>query len=68
LKTSAVKEAISYLLSKEMLEEDNQEDDLCHYKTSAKGEEALILFYKLVTKYFESNTCKKILHWSQYED
>ncbi|NHJ46317.1 MAG: hypothetical protein FK733_00885 [Asgard group archaeon] len=68
LKTSSVKEAIQYLIERGLLEVNNGNEESYLYKTSRKGEEALILFYQLITKYFDSKSRKKILHWSIYED
>lgn len=67
LKTNSVKENINFLLERELIEI-HMQDELKLYKTSKKGEEALMLFYKLVIKYFDSKTRKKILHWSIYEE
>ncbi len=68
LKTSSVKEAIEFLLERELLEVNNENEESSLYKTSRKGEEGLILFYQLITKYFDSKSRKKILHWSIYEE
>ena len=67
LKTSALKEALQFLLERELLDKE-QKAEIILYKTSSKGEEALILFYKLITSYFSSKSKRKILHWSVYED
>ncbi len=53
LKTSAIKEALEFLLGAGLIIATvNVDDDTREYQTTPKGEEALTTYYKLVTKYF----------------
>ncbi len=53
LKTSAIKEALEFLLAAGLvIATVNAGDDTREYQTTPKGEEALTTYYKLVTKYF----------------
>jgi len=57
LKTSAIKETLQFLLSRNLIEELN-EDNIAKYHTSARGEEVLKRFYTLVNDYFDLNQSK----------
>ena len=57
LKTSAIKETLQFLLSRNLIEELN-EDNIAKYHTSARGEEVLKRFYTLVNDYFDLNKSK----------
>lgn len=52
LKTSAVKETLQFLLSRNLIEELN-EDNITKYHTTTRGEEVLKTFYTLVNDYFD---------------
>ncbi len=53
LKTSAIKEAIEFLLGARLIVATlKTDDDTREYQTTPKGEEALTTYYKLITKYF----------------
>ncbi len=53
LKTSAIKEALDFLVTAGLIEQlPTSDSDLGEYKTTVKGEEALTQYYNLVTKYF----------------
>ncbi len=52
LKTSAIKETLQFLLSRNLIEKFN-EDDVTKYSTTHHGEEALKRFYTLVNEYFD---------------
>jgi predicted transcriptional regulator len=53
LKTSAIKEALEFLMTSGLIEQvPSTESDLGEYQTTVKGEEALTQYYQLVTKYF----------------
>jgi len=53
LKTKAIKEALHFLMTAELIEElTMSEDDRREFRTTAKGEEALTQYYQLITKYF----------------
>ena len=54
LKTSAIKESLHFLLSRNLIEELN-EDSITKYQTTARGEEVLKRFYSLVNDYFDLN-------------
>lgn len=57
LKTSAIKETLQFLLSRNLIEQLN-EDDILKYKTTDRGEEVLKKFYSLVNDYFNLNQDK----------
>jgi predicted transcriptional regulator len=52
LKTSAIKETLQFLLSRNLIEELN-EDNSIKYHTTTRGEEVLKRFYTLVNEYFD---------------
>jgi predicted transcriptional regulator len=52
LKTSAIKETLKFLLSRNLIEELN-EDAIIKYRTTTRGEEVLKRFYTLVNDYFD---------------
>ena len=52
LKTSAIKETIQFLLSRNLIEQLNEEE-MTKYHTTRRGEEVLKRFYTLVNEYFE---------------
>ncbi len=53
LKTSAIKEALEFLLGAGLIVATvNADVDTREYQTTPKGEEALTTYYKLITKYF----------------
>jgi predicted transcriptional regulator len=52
LKTSAIKETLQFLLSRNLIEE-LIEDTITRYLTTARGEEVLNKFYALVNDYFD---------------
>jgi predicted transcriptional regulator len=52
LKTSAIKDNLQFLLSRNLIEE-LKEDNISKYHTSARGEEVLQRFYTLVKDYFD---------------
>ncbi|OLS16153.1 MAG: hypothetical protein RBG13Loki_0200 [Promethearchaeota archaeon CR_4] len=53
LKTSAIKEALEFLLGAGLIAATiNADVDTRQYQTTPKGEEALTTYYKLITKYF----------------
>lgn len=53
LKTSAIKEALDFLVTAGLIEQLPSSDrDLGEFQTTAKGEEALTQYYQLVTKFF----------------
>ena len=54
LKTSAVKETLQFLISRNLIRQFN-EDDLLKYQTTERGEEVLKKFYSLVNDYFDLN-------------
>lgn len=55
LKTSAIKEALDFLVTAGLIEQlPTSDSDLREFKTTVKGEEALTQYYQLVTKYFVS--------------
>ena len=55
LKTQAIKEALDFLVTSELIENRPSADsDLGAFQTTKKGEEALQQYYDLVTKYFIS--------------
>jgi len=51
LKTSKIKETLSFLLSRELLESTNEEYII--YRTTEKGSETLKQFYDLILNYFQ---------------
>lgn len=52
LKTSAIKETLQFLLSRNLIEELGDED-FAKYHTTARGEEVLKKFYSLINDYFD---------------
>ncbi|MFX1567547.1 MAG: winged helix-turn-helix domain-containing protein [Promethearchaeota archaeon] len=54
LKTSAIKETLQFLLSRNLIEQLNDED-IIKYCTTERGEEVLKRFYTLVNDYFDLN-------------
>jgi len=58
LKTSAIRETLEFLLSRNLIEQLNEED-ITKYKTTDLGEEALKKFYTLVNDYFDLNHNQK---------
>ena len=53
LKTSAIKEALDFLVTTGLIEKlPSTDSDLGEFYTTSKGEEALTQYYQLVTKYF----------------
>ena len=54
LKTSAIKETLQFLLSRNLIEQLN-DDDIIKYHTTDRGEEVLKRFYTLVNDYFDLN-------------
>jgi predicted transcriptional regulator len=55
LKTSAIKETLQFLLSRNLIEQLNDED-IIKYHTTNRGEEVLNRFYTLVNDYFDLKT------------
>ena len=51
LKTSAIKDAIDFLIGAGLVQESGDDNRL--YLTTPKGEEALITYYRLITNYFK---------------
>ncbi|NVM36596.1 MAG: hypothetical protein HWN81_13455 [Candidatus Lokiarchaeota archaeon] len=58
LKTSAIKETLQFLLSRNLIKQLN-EGDVIKYRTSERGEEVLKRFYTLVNDYFDLNHSKR---------
>ena len=54
LKTSAIKETLQFLLSRNLIKQLN-DDDIIKYHTTDRGEEVLKRFYSLVNDYFDLN-------------
>ena len=54
LKTSAIKETLQFLLSRNLIEQLN-DGDLIKYQTTDRGEEVLKRFYTLINDYFDLN-------------
>ena len=52
LKTSAIKKALHFLLSRNLIEQ-IEDEDLLKYKTTERGKEVLTKFYTIVNDYFE---------------
>jgi len=52
LKTSAIKETLQFLLSRNLIEQLN-DDNVIEYRTTDRGEEVLKKFYNLVNDYFD---------------
>ncbi len=57
LNTSSIKEALQFLLPRNLIEELNEEN-VIKFQTTAKGEEALQKFYTLINDYFDLNPDK----------
>ncbi len=58
LKTSAIKETLQFLLSRNLIEQLN-EDDIINYLTTDRGEEVLKRFYTLINDYFDLNQSRR---------
>ena len=58
LKTSAIKESLRFLLSRNLINTQNV-DELKTYRTTERGEEVLEKFYTLINEYFDLNRSKK---------
>jgi len=58
LKTSAIKEALQFLLSRNLIEQQN-EGDIVKYHTTNRGQDVLKKFYILVNDYFDLNQIRK---------
>lgn len=58
LKTSAIKETLQFLLSRNLIEQLN-DDDIIKYHTTDRGEEVLKRFYTLVDDYFDINKSRR---------
>ena len=54
LKTSAIKEILEFLTSRNLIQQYN-ENDLVKYQTTKRGEEVLKKFYTIVNDYFDLN-------------
>ena len=54
LKTSAIKETIQFLLSRNLIEQLN-DNDIIKYQTTDRGEEVLKKYYTLINDYFDLN-------------
>lgn len=54
LKTNAIKESLQFLLSRNLIEQ-LDDDEIIKYQTTQRGEEALKRFYTLVNDYFDLN-------------
>jgi predicted transcriptional regulator len=52
LKTSAIKKALHFLLSRNLIEQ-VKDEDLIKYQTTTRGKDALKKFYTIVNDYFE---------------
>jgi predicted transcriptional regulator len=51
LKTSSVKEALRFLLARDLIQQDNNLGSI-EYITTKKGTEALLQYYHLITNFF----------------
>lgn len=58
LKTSAIKETLQFLLSRNLIEQIN-EVDIIKYRTTERGEEVLKKYYTLINDYFDLNRGRK---------
>ncbi|MFX0177171.1 MAG: winged helix-turn-helix domain-containing protein [Candidatus Hodarchaeota archaeon] len=58
LKTSAIKETLYFLLSRNLIEQVNEKDNI-KYRTTDRGKEVLKKFYTLVNDYFYLNQHKR---------
>ena len=58
LKTSAIKETIQFLLSRNLIERQN-EGDLTKYQTTERGEEVLKRYYSLINDFFDLDQGKR---------
>jgi len=58
LKTSAIKETLEFLLSRNLIEQLN-DGDMKKYQTTKRGEEVLKRFYTLINDYFDLNQGRK---------
>ena len=52
LKTSAIKKALQFLLSRNLIEQ-MKDEDLIKYQTTDRGKDVLNKFYTMVNDYFE---------------
>ena len=57
LKTSSIKEALQFLLSRKLIIKLNDEE-IIKYQTTEKGEDALKRYYILINDYFNLNKVK----------
>ena len=58
LKTSAIKETLQFLLSRNLIEQIN-DDETTKYQTTERGEEVLKKYYTLINDYFELNQSRR---------
>ena len=58
LKTSAIKETLQFLFSRNLIRKLN-DGDLIKYQTTERGEEVLKRFYTLINDYFDLNQDKE---------
>ena len=58
LKTSAIKETLRFLLSRNLIDTQNV-DELKTYRTTERGEEVLKRFYTLINDYFDLDGNKR---------
>lgn len=54
LKTSAIRETLQFLMSRNLIQQIN-DGDLVKYLTTGRGEEVLKQFYTLINDYFDLN-------------
>lgn len=54
LKTSAIKETLQFLISRDLIQQFN-EGDLIKYQTTVRGEDVLKRYYTLINDYFDLN-------------
>ena len=52
LKTQAIKDILQFLLVRHLIEQINDNDGI-RYRTTKKGEEALLKYYNLINDFFE---------------
>ena len=52
LKTSAIRETLQFLLSRNLIKQLN-DDDMIKYQTTNRGEEVIKRFYTLINDYFD---------------
>ncbi|MFX1314208.1 MAG: winged helix-turn-helix domain-containing protein [Promethearchaeota archaeon] len=58
LKTSAIRKTLQFLISRNLIEKVNNDDNI-KYHTTERGEEALKRFYTLINDYFNLNHNRK---------